>query len=227
LKSSATESPTVPAPLRVNRDFSLLMRKTPGLGTPGLRTPGFPKPSPRRLFSLPTPLQSRSWRLADSPLAHNLRTPKSSGSSTLSASTSSSSIESELPATPVSQRESALMEPIRLAGEDPFSDIYNSWIQGDSTKAGKQIAFSPPNSSPEDSPVVRTGPRPTPDNGIGMEGIEGPGGFRDLALMYPSDLAVSDVYSSPTFSISNERNADHEWDEIAPPAKRRRIDAHS
>lgn len=220
LKTGAIESPTVTVPLRVNRDFSQLTRKTPGLGTPVFRTPGYPKASPRRLFSLPTPLQSRNWRLADSPLAHNLRTPKSSGSSTLSTSTSSSSIESEPPTTPVSQREIGLMEPIRLAGDDPFNDIYNSWIQGGSAKAGSRVAFSPPDSSPEDSPVVRTGPRPTADSSVGMEGIEGPGGFKDLAL-------IADVNSSPTFSISNERNADHEWDEIAPPAKRRRIEAYS
>ena len=52
-----------------------------------------------------------------------------------------------------------MLEPIRLAGEDPFADIYQAWpgVAEEDAK-GKSEVVNP--IAPEDSPVVRTGPLP-------------------------------------------------------------------
>lgn len=115
------------------------------------RTPGFPKPSPRRLFSLPTP---RRWTL-DSPDT-SFRTSKSSSSSIFSTSSVPSS---DSPASPTSLRDSGLLEPIRLAGEDPFVDIYQTWPGVAEEDAKERDEIVNPIAS-EESPVVRTGPLP-------------------------------------------------------------------
>jgi hypothetical protein len=54
-----------------------------------------------------------------------------------------------------------LLEPIRLAGEDPFIDIYQAWpgVAEEDAKE-KSVGVANPIAS-EDSPVVRTGPLPT------------------------------------------------------------------
>lgn len=216
-KASVTDSPPITFPLSESRGFVHLSSVK--------RTPGFPKPSPRRLFSLPTP---RRWRLPDSPGEHNLRTPKSSSSSTLSASASCSSLESELPISPIAQREGTLMEPIRLAGEDPFTDIYNSWIHlGDSNHKSSPIKhYTPPSSSPEDSPVIRTGLRPTADETMDCDDMGA--SVERLVLMYSREREGSDTVASIGLGISpSQWNDDHAWDEIAPPSKRRRIEASS
>lgn len=115
------------------------------------RTPGFPKPSPRRLFSLPTP---RRWTL-DSP-DNSFRSSKSSSSSIFSTSSVPSS---DSPASPASLRDSGLLEPIRLAGEDPFADIYQTWPGVAEEDAKERAEVVNPVAS-EESPVVRTGPLP-------------------------------------------------------------------
>ncbi|KAF9651895.1 hypothetical protein BDM02DRAFT_3184142 [Thelephora ganbajun] len=160
------------------------------------RTPGFPKPSPRRLFSLPTP---RRWTL-DSP-DNSFRSSKSSSSSIFSTSSVPSS---DSPASPASLRNSGLLEPIRLAGEDPFADIYQTWpgVAEEDAKAKNEVTN--PIAS-EDSPVVRTGLLPV---------IRGA------------------PFSSPLAGINGEFNslfpdenlAGTSWDDMLPPSKRRRTD---
>ena len=52
-----------------------------------------------------------------------------------------------------------MLEPIRLAGEDPFADIYPTWpgvAEEDVKERGEAVG---PIAS-EESPVVRTGPLP-------------------------------------------------------------------
>jgi len=187
------------------------------------------------LFSLPTPLQPRRWQLPDSPLAHNLRTSKGSGSSLLSLSSSSG--ESDLLLSPISRREGGLLEPIRLAGDDPFTDIYNSWLhpvnEAEAGKPGTRGNFSPPTSSPEDSPVVRSGPLPIVDGTFEGERLDTnePVTEDDFVLMHPGTPEVgSEIEADLTQELgrfSNEWLDDHAWDEIAPPSKRRRIEAYA
>lgn len=117
------------------------------------------------------------------------------------------------------------MEPIRLAGDDPFTDIYNSWIHlGDSTaKSSPHKRYTPPSSSPEDSPVIRTGLRPTPDENMDCD--EMGASVERLVLRYPGARKASGSIASVGLGITTGlwNEEDHAWDEIAPPSKRRRI----
>jgi hypothetical protein len=225
-RGAVADSPTVSIPPGGNRGFLQLNGSAK-------RTPCFPKPSPRRLFSLPTPLRSRRWQLPDSPFAQNFRTPKSSGSSLLS--TSSGTVESDPSLSPASRREGVLLEPIRLAGDDPFTDIYNSWVRPveQAAKIGARGVLSPPPSSPEDSPVVRTGPLPLVDGSFEGErdNLNESATEEDLVLMYPgvpeSGNRLEADSTGELGKFSNEWLNDHAWDEIAPPSKRRRIEAYA
>ena len=143
-KHRALGSPSVPT--------SLKKRSFWQLNSFANRTPGFPKPSPRRLFSLPTP---RRWTL-DSP-DNSFRSSKSSSSSIFSTSSVPSS---DSPASPRSLRDSGLLEPIRLAGEDPFADVYQTWPGVVEVDAKEKIVEAANPIASEDSPVVRTGPLP-------------------------------------------------------------------
>jgi len=67
---------------------------------------------------------------------------------------------SDTPASPASLRDSGLLEPIRLAGEDPFADVYQTWpgVAEEDAKEKSEGVANPITS--EDSPVIRTGPLP-------------------------------------------------------------------
>jgi len=142
-KHRALGSPTIPT--------SSKKRSFWQLNSLANRTPGFPKPSPRRLFSLPTP---RRWTL-DSP-DNSFRSSKSSSPSIFSTS---SVFNSDSPASPASLRDSGLLEPIRLAGEDPFANVYQTWLGVAEEDAKQKGEIVNPIAS-EESPVVRTGPLP-------------------------------------------------------------------
>lgn len=205
-KHRALGSPTVPT--------SSKKRSFWQLNSFANRTPGFPKPSPRRLFSLPTP---RRWTL-DSP-DNSFRSSKSSNSSIFSVSSVPSS---DSPASPASLRDSGLLEPIRLAGEDPFADIYQAWpgvAEVDAKGKGEimnQIAS-------EESPVVRTGPLPAIRGAPFSSPLAGINS--DFNSLFPDEnLAGKLCASIYTINFDQFCGSGTSWDDMLPPSKRRRTD---
>ena len=163
------------------------------------RTPGFPKPSPRRLFSLPTP---RRWTL-DSP-DNSFRSSKSSGSSIFSTSSVPSS---DSPASPASLRDSGLLEPIRLAGEDPFADIYQTWpgVAEEDAKEKNAGVVNP--IAPEDSPVVRTGPLPVIRGAPFSSPLAGINS--DFNSLFPDENLAGKLDTSNRASLTNSALQEH------------------
>lgn len=178
------------------------------------RTPGFPKPSPRRLFSLPTP---RRWTL-DSP-DNSFRSSKSSGSSIFSTSSVPSS---DSPASPVSLRDSGLLEPIRLAGEDPFADVYQTWPGVAEEDAKEKCAGVANPIVPEDSPVVRTGPLPVIRGAPFSSPLAGINS--DFNSLFPDEnlAGKSTILNHAVFLTDLVSGTS--WDDMLPPSKRRRTD---
>jgi len=178
------------------------------------RTPGFPKPSPRRLFSLPIP---RRWTL-DSP-DNSFRSSKSSSSSIFSTASVPSS---ETPASPASLRDSGLLEPIRLSGEDPFADIYQTWPGVAEEDAKEKCEVVNPIAS-EESPVVRTGPLPVIRGAPFSSPLAGINS--DFNSLFPDENLTGKLDASSHNRFFEQSGVSGtSWDDMLPPSKRRRTD---
>lgn len=133
------------------------------LDSDGQKIEGIAGPSPRRLFSenpLPVPItdrvQFKKYRVPQSPLGRT----RSAGSPRNLASRMEANDSWTLgaPISPMAKRSAegtGLLGPIELAGEDPFMD-YTSWVDFPGTPNEKNPDVSPPESSVEESPVVRS-----------------------------------------------------------------------
>ena len=204
-KHRALGSPTVPT--------SSKKRSFWQLNSLANRTPGFPKPSPRRLFSLPTPRRGT----LDSP-DNSFRSSKSSSSSIFSTSSVPSS---DSPASPASLRDSGLLEPIRLAGEDPFADIYQTWpgvAEVDVKEKGEVVNSI----ASEESPVVRTGPLPAIRGAPFSSPLAGINS--DFNSLFPDENLAGKWYLDSYQSYDRFCGSGTSWDDMLPPSKRRRTD---